>query len=33
MAEEKIEESKEEFFGIETTGRSPTEIELEWFGK
>jgi uncharacterized oligopeptide transporter (OPT) family protein len=33
MAEEKIEESREEVFGIETTGRSPTEIELEWFEK
>ena len=33
MADGKIEESKEEFFEIETTGRSPSEIELEWFEK
>jgi hypothetical protein len=33
VAEEKTEETREEFFGIETTGRTPTEIELEWFEK
>jgi OPT family oligopeptide transporter len=33
MAEEKIDETKEEFFGIETAGKTPTEIELEWFEK
>ena len=31
IQEKKIEKQGEEFFGIDPTGKSPAQIELEWF--